>query len=434
LDKRGSGNRQRVTMEATIITSPAKEKFLSSLANHKSALLENAPELVSAALASLDELDFPTTRVEDWKYTRTARISNGEWSIIKNRNKIDITPFLIRDLNADVIVFVNGFFSNELSSFSSSEKTSITIGGKHQRETKAFKNIFQALNVAYCTSAVNISVAKNIVAEKPIQILHIVTDEKALAQPFISIHSEKSSQLHILESFVSVGEKKSFTNRSLNITVDENAQLHLDKIQIECDDNFLLNEDNIHIADNGHFTINTLTVDGGWVRNSLNISLDGQNIEANLNGIFLPRRKQFVDNHTKVDHRFPNCNSNELYKGILDDQSTGVFNGKVYVHPDAQKTNAYQSNANILLSNDAQMNTKPELEIYADDVKCSHGTTTGQMDENALFYLKSRGLGDESARKLLSTAFINDVLYKVTNEKVREYVVGELVRRELLFV
>jgi Fe-S cluster assembly protein SufD len=215
--------------------------------------------------------------------------------------------------------------------------------------------------------------------------------------------------------------------------VQDNAHVHWDKIQLETDAQFLMNEENVRIENNGRFTINTLTVDGGWVRNALNIALDGQNIEANLHGFYMPRRKQFVDNHTKVDHRLPHCNSNELYKGVLNDQSTGVFNGKVYVHIDAQKTNAFQSCGNILLSDDAQMNTKPELEIYADDVKCSHGTTTGQLDEEALFYLKSRGLGEDNARRLLTSAFIGDVLAKIQNEAIRDYVTHQLTQRELLF-
>ncbi len=421
----------------TATTSPLKEKFLTSFESHESALAQINPEIVAGAKSAIDELDFPTTRTEEWRYTRTARISNEQWKIIENKSSIDITPFLIPNLNADVVVFVNGFHREDLSAISNlfgvsvAKMNSFSSVEGAQRADEA--NIFQVLSVAYCTSSLQIDVAKNTVVEKPIHILHITTDEKALAQARIEISVAQSSQLHLVESFISIDEKKSFTNRTLSVSVGENAQLYLDKIQMESDENFLLNEDNIYIAGNGLFTINTLTVDGGWVRNSLNISLDGQNIEANLNAIFLPRRKQLVDNHTKVNHRFPNCNSNELYKGILNDQSTGVFNGKVYVQPDAQKTNAYQSNANILLSDDAQMNTKPELEIYADDVKCSHGTTTGQMDENALFYLKSRGLGDDNARRLLTTAFINDVLDKVKNEAVKDYVIGELVNRELLF-
>jgi len=418
-------------MEQTMSQSPVKEKFLHQLAGHSSALQNISPGNVQTALRALDDLDFPTTRTEDWKYTRTGRISAGEWKIINNQHDIDITPFLIPGLDADVIVFVNGFYRDDLSSLSSEH---ILLTTDWSDETpKSFKNIFQALNIAYSTAAIQLRIAKNAVAQKAIHLLHLTADESAMALPNIHIATGQSSDLHVVESFVTLSGR-SLTQRSLDITIGENAKLHLDKIQMEGDENFLLNEENVMVASNGHFTINTLTVDGGWVRNDLNIALDGKNIEANLNGFYLPRKKQLVDNHTMVDHRQPHSNSNELYKGLLNDNSIGVFNGKVYVQQDAQKTNAFQSNSNILLSDDAQMNTKPELEIYADDVKCSHGTTTGQMDENALFYLKSRGLGDESAKKLLATAFVNDVLNKVEKEAVRSYVTGELVKRELLFV
>ncbi len=409
-----------------------KEAFIGNIQSHTSAL-QSDKKLFAEATQVLENIDFPTTRVEDWKYTRTARISNEQWQIVNNKTEVDITPFLIPNLNATVLVFINGFYREELSS-KLDDTLKLSLNENSNQPNLAFKHIFTALNVAYSTSAVHLHLAKNAIEEKPVHLLHITSEEKALAQPSIFIHAEKSSQLQLVESFVTTSEAKTFTNRLLNITVEENANVHLDKIQMESDEHFLLNDDNIHIATNGNFTINTLTIDGGWVRNGLNISVDGENIEANLNGFYLPRKKQHVDNHTLVDHRKPHSNSNELYKGILNDQGTGVFNGKVYVQLDAQKTNAFQSNANVLLSNDAQMNTKPELEIYADDVKCSHGTTTGQMDESALFYLKARGIGDENARKLLAAAFINDVVNKVENEAVHQYVVNELVKRELLFV
>lgn len=409
-----------------------KEAFIGNIQAHTSAL-QSDKKLYTEATQVLENMDFPTTRVEDWKYTRTARISNEQWQIVNNKTEVDITPFLIPNLNATVLVFINGFYREELSS-KLDDKLKLSLNENSNQPNLEFKHIFTALNVAYSTSAIHLHLAKNAIEEKPVHLLHITTEEKALAQPSIFIHAEKSSQLQLVESFVTTNEAKTFTNRLLNITVEENANVHLDKIQMESDEHFLLNDDNIHIATNGNFTINTLTIDGGWVRNGLNISVDGENIEANLNGFYMPRNKQHVDNHTLVDHRKPHSNSNELYKGILNDQGTGVFNGKVYVQLDAQKTNAFQSNANVLLSNDAQMNTKPELEIYADDVKCSHGTTTGQMDESALFYLKARGIGDENARKLLAAAFINAVVNKVENEAVHQYVVNELVKRELLFV
>jgi Fe-S cluster assembly protein SufD len=415
-----------------ISVASKKDTFLSALQGQTSAL-QNEQGLIQDAMAALETLDFPTTRVEDWKYTRTTRISNEQWQAAQSTKAVDVQSYIIPDLNAHLIVLVDGVYNNELSSLHNADYT-ITLNKGMEQKNLVHKHIFSALNIAHSTCALHVRVSKNVNAAQPIHILHIATSEKALAQPSLFFHVEKSSSLHIVESFVCVGDVKTFTNRLLNITVAENARVHLDKIQMEGDNNFLVNEENIDIATNGNFTINTLTVDGGWVRNGLNISLDGENIEANLNGFYMPRNKQHVDNHTMVDHRKPHSNSNELYKGILNDQGTGVFNGKVYVQLDAQKTNAFQSNANVLLSDDAQMNTKPELEIYADDVKCSHGTTTGQMDEGALFYLKARGIGDDNARKLLAAAFINDVVNKVENEAVREYVINQLVNRELLFV
>ena len=165
------------------------------------------------------------------------------------------------------------------------------------------------------------------------------------------------------------------------------------------------------------------------VRNNLNIDVKGENCTTNLNGVYQLKGNQHVDNHTVVDHLVPNCESNELYKGIIDEKSTAVFNGKVFVRRNAQKINAFQSNGNVLLSDDATVNSKPELEIYADDVKCSHGSTTGQLDEEAVFYLRARGLSEKSARKLIVSAFINDVIEKINNEEVVHYVQQKIEER-----
>jgi Fe-S cluster assembly protein SufD len=420
-------------MESTLTSNPVMEKFLESIKAFETPLAQSAPQTVLNARETLTVMNFPTTRLEDWKYTRTARISSEAWNINAGQSIANIDAWRIPNLDAHVLVFVNGFFSAELSD-------KAEVSGAHIAHTLEDSNcslrndsLFNSLNAAYNTASLRIHIEKNTIVSKPIHILHITTGSQSLAQVRIAIQTEQSSSCHIVESYISTSEEKSFSNRVLNVHVEENAELHYYKLQLENDAQFLINEDLIAVDNNARFTIHTLSIDGGWIRNTLNISLDGKNIEANLNGLYLPRRRQFVDNHTKVDHRFPHCNSNELYKGILFDASTGVFNGKVYVRPDAQKTNAYQSNSNILMSNDAQMNSKPELEIYADDVKCSHGSTSGQMDEQALFYLKSRGLSDDNARKLLSTAFIQAVLDKIELEPIRAYAVSELIKRDLLF-
>jgi Fe-S cluster assembly protein SufD len=411
-------------METTIV-SPAKEKWMRTLVNHE---FTNGK-----AAAALEQFDFPTTRDEDWKYTRVARIANEEWKVASDGATIDTKAFEIEGLDAYTLVFVDGKFSSGSSRMPAEQGIHVSQETILTSERETYEHFFQAMADAASTDIINVLVEKNTIATKAIHIIHVSTQAQSLAQPHIRLIAMSGANIHCVESFVCTSEIKAFTNRTLKITVEENAHVHWDKIQLESDANFLMNEDNVHIASNGNFTINTLTIDGGWVRNALNITLDGQNIEANLNGFYMPRRKQFVDNHTRVDHRKPHCNSNELYKGVLNDQSTGVFNGKVYVQIDAQKTNAFQSCANILLSDDATMNTKPELEIYADDVKCSHGTTTGQLDEEALFYLKSRGLGEDNARRLLTSAFIGDVISKIDNDAVREYVIDQLTQRELLF-
>ena len=193
-------------------------------------------------------------------------------------------------------------------------------------------------------------------------------------------------------------------------------------MQFEGETSSHISTEQIDQGKNSTFTINTVTLNGLLVRNNLNIAVNGQNCTSNLNGAYLLKGKQHVDNHTVVDHRVANCNSNELYKGVIDDKATAVFNGKVFVRKDAQKINAFQSNGNVLLTDTATVNSKPELEIYADDVKCSHGSTTGQLDEEAVFYLRARGLSEKSARKLIVSAFIGEVLEKIEDDNVTDFV------------
>jgi Fe-S cluster assembly protein SufD len=197
--------------------------------------------------------------------------------------------------------------------------------------------------------------------------------------------------------------------------------LTADKIQYESAGNFHVSTEQVAQEKNSNFSINTITLNGTLVRNNLNIEVDGPNCETHLNGVYLLKENQHVDNHTVVDHKAPQCESHELYKGVIDDKATAVFNGKVFVRKDSQKINAFQSNANVLLSDDASVNSKPELEIYADDVKCSHGSTTGQLNEEAVFYLRARGISEKSARHLMVSAFIEDVISKIENEEVTNF-------------
>ena len=281
---------------------------------------------------------------------------------------------------------------------------------------------FIALNTAFSYDGAFIHIPGNTVVEQPIHLLYVSDARNAasVAYPRNLVVAEKSSQVKIVESFHCMQSgNHNFTNSVTEIVVKENAIVEFNKIQNETAEAFHINHTEAYLAKNSTFNINTITLGGEIVRNNLHIVLNDENGTAHLYGLYLLNGNQLVDNHTLVDHAKPNCYSNELYKGIIDDKAHGVFNGKIFVRQDAQKTNAYQSNKNILLSNDASMHAKPQLEIFADDVKCSHGATTGQIDEEALFYLRSRGIGEQNARALLNTAFAADVINNITIEALK---------------
>jgi Fe-S cluster assembly protein SufD len=321
-------------------------------------------------------------------------------------------------------VFVNGFFAPQFSDLNALKNSGVEILSQSKIEPKFVEDsghIFEQLNQAFATDGVQIHIAKNVVLEKPIEIIHIQTGSEVMNNVFHTIEVERHAQAQVVMSFHSVGAQNCFSNVNTAIKVHDGAHFYMTKIQVEENSNYHIATENVDQAENSNFTINTITLGGELVRNNLNIRVNGQNCETNLNSAYILKDNQHVDNHTVVDHHVPNCVSNELYKGVIDDKATAVFNGKVFVRPDAQKINAFQSNGNVLLSNDATINSKPELEIYADDVKCSHGSTTGQLDEKAVFYLRSRGMGEKQARELLVQAFVGDVLEKL-DDAVKSHV------------
>jgi len=233
----------------------------------------------------------------------------------------------------------------------------------------------------------------------------------------------------VVESYRTLGDEASFTNSVTEVVVARDARVEYYKVQNDTNQSYHIGTTQVRQSDNSLFYSATVTLNGGFVRNNLNIVLDGEHCEAHMYGLYIPNGKQHIDNHTLVDHAKPNSYSNELYKGILEERATGAFNGKIYVRPDAQKTNAYQSCKNVVLSPDATMNTKPQLEIYADDVKCSHGTTTGKLNDEALFYMRSRGIPKEQAQTLLMYAFAEDVMNKIKIAPIREYLEGVVAEK-----
>ncbi len=415
------------------------EKLVSDFEAVKKMLPGNSfvQNIRQKAIEKFAELGIPTRKNEEYKYSNVQKLfqENFSQSAIDN-SQFSIDKYLIPNLDAHFVVLVNGFFSEELSSLKNLDTTVVISSMQKAFEQhpelveKHFStcadinsDAFIALNTAYAADGVFINVPDNAAVEKPIHIINLViAKESTLFFPRNLFVIGKNAQVQLLETFETHDlPVKAIATSVTEIAIDENAKVQYYRLQNDCENGQQINTVSASQQKNSHFDTNTVTLSGGWVRNNLNIALNGENCEAHLNGLFITSDTQHVDNHTLVDHRKPHCESNQTYKGILDGKSTGIFNGKIFVQRDAQKTNAYQSSKNILLSDDATINAKPQLEIYADDVKCSHGSSTGKIDEDALFYLRARGLGIESARKLLLYAFVNDVMQTIRINTLREY-------------
>lgn len=349
---------------------------------------------------------------------------------------------LIPDLNSFIIVLVNGSFREELSELSGLPKGVIVkslklafeenpehIQNYFNKCADSAEDAFADLNTAFCRDGVFIYVSEGVRLEKAFHIINSVVPvnhqvgqaDNLLIMPRHLFIAEKNSEVKIIESFDSCDSGKVLINGVTEVFVKEQARAHFYKLQNGADKGSQISGIHVRQYGNSHFDTNLIVLKGLWVRNNLRIEVAGRNCETFLNGLFITNESQHVDNHTLVDHQQPDCESRQLYKGILDGKSAGVFNGKIYVRKDAQKINAYQSSKNILLSDDAAIYTKPQLEIYADDVKCSHGSSTGRINEEALFYLRSRGIGTEAAKRLLLFAFVSDVLKTITIEPLRNH-------------
>ena len=387
-----------------------------------------SPTSIADAKNTLLHLDFPTTKIEFWKYTRLAKLAQ----LRLNQEKIRENEQVVAPLTDNGIVRItNGYitsFSKEIAGltitpFSKCSEQQFSLIGEKVDLTQ---NIFLALNTLYSQEGLFIEVEENAQIEGVFQLLFHAHGENCFAPFRVFIHVKKGSSFKLIQQFTASGEHL-FSLPIVEYLVEENAHISCDKLQMENASSFLLCEDYSIQKRNSTVLLNTFSISGAWVRNNSSFLIEGENCETNLNGAYLLKDLQHLDNHTIVDHIAPHCNSNELYKGILSGKATGVFNGKVFVRPNAQKISAFQSNANVLLSDDASVNSKPELEIYANDVKCSHGSTTGQLDEDAVFYLRARGLSEKSARSLITQAFITEVVDKVEQKEVRDFIQAKLV-------
>jgi len=385
-------------------------------------------DLKQKALNILNTLDFPTTRQEDWKYTRVGRIASIKANQTAHNSQIDLSS--IRTESKLLFVFENGHFRSDLSSSDMPKGVVIKALSRCSEEELSLvgslvnieNQVFTAMNSAFATDGIYIQIQPNEIITPSIHVLHILSGDNTASFTRNLLVCSDFAQAHIIQEYITQEASSSINNVVTEIIVGVNAHFTIDKIQHEEQGNFAVLTEQVDQKKDSTFTINTITLDGTLVRNNLNIAVNGTNCTSNLNGAYLLKNNQHVDNHTLVDHKVANCLSNELYKGVIYDKATAVFNGKVFVRKDAQKINAFQSNGNVLMSDDASVNSKPELEIYADDVKCSHGSTTGQLDEEAIFYLRARGLSEKAARNLMVSAFISDVLDKIENQTVLEKV------------
>jgi len=390
---------------------------------------------LTEALQFLENKGIPNNKHEDYKYCNMDAVFKKEFkNITQDFNEItnsDVKPYKLNE--AINLVVANGNYMESLSDkiivkgitikcLSDLSGNNTPIGSLAASNSDAFI----ALSNAFSGNGLYIEVQKNNVIPMPINIIYINSvNAESLVNPRSFIRIQPSAEVTITERFVSIG-KKVFSNYLSEKLIEENAKLTSYTIQEEGTESFAVHTNQVKVGRYATYDHTTITLSGHLVRNNHNVVIAGENSRSDLNGLFLTDGSQLVDNHTLMDHQVPNCESNELYKGVVGGKSIGVFNGKIFVRKDAQKTNAYQSSKNILLSDDATLNTKPQLEIYANDVKCSHGTSTGKIDENALFYLKARGVGDESARKLLLAAFANEVLDKIQIESLRMHLETEL--------
>lgn len=407
-------------------------------------------ELRTDGFETFNKSGLPTYKLEEWKYTNISSLFDKEYQFANDAPAVQLSDIdairLAGHEQANELVFVNGRFIPGLSAIRSAESQLViltledALKGKYQELVKThlgqssayLKDGIHALNTSFIQDGLFLLIPKGQQLTEPVYIYHIADarQQNTLSQPRSLIFVEENAKLQLTETYTTLGTAESFTNEVLEVVVKENAFVEYYKIQHDGLNASQVGSTHIHQIGRSYVHTVVISLNGGVIRNNLNLVLDAAGNETHLYGLYLLKGNSHVDNHTLVDNKQPNCFSNQLYKGIADDTSTGVFSGRIIVQPDAQKTNAYQSNKNIILSDKATINTKPQLEIFADDVKCSHGCTVGQLDEEALFYLRARGIPKEAAEVLLLEAYAADILVQIKPEPLRNHV-AELIYEHL---
>lgn len=409
-----------------------KDKLLSSYIAIEDYLEADSPihDLRAEAIKTFEDQGFPTKKEEAWKYTSLKPLLKTDYSIFpKKENAIefkDVKQYFLYDIDTYKVVFIDGVFSSFLSDVTHDQKDVCLLSAalsktKYKPVMEAYFNkiakdeSLTALNTAFAKEGAYIYIPKNTEVEKPIEIINFSTGNEAaiMLQPRNLVVVEENSHVQIIERHQSLSDNPVLTNSVTEIFAAKRANVDYYKIQNDKVNASLIDSTFIDQQRDAIVSVHTFSFGGNITRNNLSFYQNGEHCDSILKGITILEDKQHVDHNTLVNHIAPNCESHQDYKGIFDDASTGVFNGRVIVEKEAQKTDAFQQNNNILVHDKATINAKPQLEIFADDVKCSHGCTIGQLDEEAMFYMRSRGIGAKEARALLMYAFANNVLESV---------------------
>ena len=423
--------------QATTEKSLYRAAFDTMQAADRLALPAWVLRLRETALERFEQIGLPTTDAEDWKYTNVAPIARGNFAPVAPDAQGGLSAETLAEFIAPEassrLVFVNGVYRAEFSSVENLPAGVVVaslreaLTGEHEFDLRSHLarpaatevDGFHALNAAFLgNSGALIYLPRGAQVAAPVQLLFLADDapQPAAIFPRVLVVAERESAATIIESYAATEESVSFTNAVVEIFVGENARLTHYKVQRESERAFHIATTNAELGRSGVYDLTTITLGAQLSRHGLNIKLGHEGAECWADGLYLVGTGQHADTHSLIDHTSPHCTSHQLYKGILDGKSRAVFNGKVFVHRDAQKTDAMQSNKNLLLSNEARVDTKPQLEIYADDVKCAHGATVGQLEEEELFYLVSRGLHTDLARNLLTYGFAEELVEKIKIE------------------
>ncbi|AUC21630.1 MULTISPECIES: Fe-S cluster assembly protein SufD [Polaribacter] len=416
-----------------------KDKIVSSYVAFENDVDINSEihDIRTKALQNFEALGFPTKKLEEWKYTSLNSILKQDYSIFPNKENnvefADVKQYFIHDIDTYKIIFIDGKYSSFLSDVTHDGKDICLLSSaiSKAKYSPVIENYFNkiakqdnltSLNTAFANEGAYIYIPRNVEVEKPIQIINFTTGSEAatMIQPRNLIVVEENAHVQIIERHQSLTDNAVLSNVVTEVFAAKNSTVDIYKIQNDKINASLVDNTYIEQKTNSVVSVHTFSFGGNITRNNLNFYQRGEHMDSILKGITIIEGKQHVDHHTLVHHIEPNCESHQDYKGIFDERSTGVFNGKVIVNKEAQKTNAYQQNNNVLISDKATINAKPQLEIFADDVKCSHGCTIGQLDDDALFYMQQRGIPKKEGKALLMFAFANTVLESVKIPEVKQ--------------